>query len=292
MTDSITDQIESFPTIPTVVTQLMLMIASPRSTPQDLERVIRRDVSIAAMLLRRANSPRYGHTQEVGSLEKAITVLGFGEVQNLVLLKVFFRSFGRLQGNSSLNIREFWEHSFLCGLAAELLAGELRQSGVDYFAAGLLHDIGKLVMNTTAPAGEPCDAHASQFSPLNMNTLRSEQECFGMNHDEVGERLAKRWKFPECLVAAVRHHHSPEDAAGYGPFVTVVQLADLLAHLAAGPESSKANASGPEWSGLEEMMEVIRSHGLDWDESVVLDLKDRLVVRRKEETDLLDSIAG
>lgn len=290
MIHRITAQIESFPTVPGVATQLMRISASPRSTAEDLERVIRQDVSIAAMLLRRANSPRYGHAQGIDSLKKAITVLGFGEVQNLVLLKVFFRSFGRLQSNTSFNISEFWEHSFLCGLAAEMLARELQQAGGDHFIAGLLHDIGKLVMSTTVPAGNSWGIHASQFSPL--ETLLNEKGCFGLNHGEVGEMLLKRWKFPECLVAAVRYHHCPENAGEYGLFVTVVQLADLLAHLTTELELVEDDFSKLEGFNLVEMMEVTRSHGLEWDESTVLDLKGRLIERRREETDLLDSIAA
>ena len=143
---AIVEKIEAMPSLPTVTFQVMEITADPKSSANDLVEIISPDVSLTAKILKIANSPLYGLTREISSLQHALTVLGFKEIRNLVISTVAIENFKDIEQDGKFDIKGFWKHSFCCGLAAKIIATSFMNKGNELFVAGLLHDIGKLVI--------------------------------------------------------------------------------------------------------------------------------------------------
>jgi len=151
MVKTLTSRIHSFPSLPAVVSKVLDVIASESSTMGDLTDVIKLDPPFSTDILRLANSAFFGRLMEVSTLKQAVSVLGFNEIRNLVLSKAVFNNFKNLTKNSQFDIRNFWEHSFLCGLAGKIIAADLHKDPNECFMAGLIHDIGKLIFYLELP---------------------------------------------------------------------------------------------------------------------------------------------
>lgn len=228
--DKIEQRIDAFPPLPATVATIISITDNPESSVRDLIQAILPDQSMCVAILKIANSALYGRSQKVSSLETAIMVLGFNEVRNIVLGRAVVTAFGAIFKTHKAAIDQFWDHSFTCGLAAKTIAEHLSLSSPgQFFAGGLIHDIGKLAMLLTFP---------DEYSPAEWLTgfsstekLLAERRAFSISHDEVGARLLKRWHFPETLLAAIGYHHTPKIAPKYKGFPLLIQLADLLSFL-------------------------------------------------------------
>ncbi|MGV8074895.1 MAG: HDOD domain-containing protein [Syntrophobacteraceae bacterium] len=283
---AITARIDSFPALPITVNQVIRLTANPRSTTEDLEKVIITDQSLTATILKLANSAFFGYSRKVGSLDQALKILGFSEIRNLVLAKAVFSSFRKLNGTAQFDIARFWEHSFLCGLAARLLGKAFKKGGDDLFVAGLIHDIGKLLIYVALPAEFTRIMEAA--GTLNSSTHAVERNIVGCAHDEVGMSLLDRWLFPENLIEAVHFHHRPEQATSFPVFAAVVHLADILAYHGAVPEGSDEFISLKEELFHPRVIELCRSNGLEWNSTIYDNVLSKLMKLNKEKTATLN----
>ena len=281
----IISRIDSFPTLPVVVSQVMDITSDPNSAPKDLFDVISRDQSLTTTILKVANSPFFGVIKRVASLNQAIPLLGFSEIRNLVLGKAVFNSFKGLKSDTRLDLESFWRHAFACGLAAKILTGG---KGNEVFVAGLIHDIGKLVI---------CIAFPDLFSKImersehrTVMTHLIEVELLGMSHDEIGMLLLKKWMFPNVLLNAVGYHHRPLKKPELYPIA--VHLGDCLAHM------SNENLSS-EWK-----REILREYfgpgikkaaadcGVNWDEAVFREYMDAVKHHLEEEQGTFEKLVA
>jgi len=139
---ALTACIQSFPTLPTVVNRVMEITANPESSTTELMDVIRPDISLTAVILKTANSAFFGLSRKVSTLDQAITILGFKEIRNVVIARAVFDSFKHLKKDKQFNINSFWEHSFVCGIVAKVIAQDMKYPANEFFIAGLIHDIG------------------------------------------------------------------------------------------------------------------------------------------------------
>lgn len=188
-----------------------------------LQRKISQDQALAARILSVANSPFYGFAGQISSLKDACIVLGIHTIRNIVIATVAVEQFSPQKSNL-LDRNALWQHSVATGVAGKILATQLKQDAETAFTAGLLHDLGKLVLDACLP-----DHYA------NVLRWRDEQDCslqqaenkiLGFDHTIVGARLAERWKLPVSLVAVIQYHHSPDLVSI--PLVDILHLADLL----------------------------------------------------------------
>jgi putative nucleotidyltransferase with HDIG domain len=131
-------------------------------------------------------------------------------------------------------LAKFWEHSFVAGLAAKIIAENLGLVTGQFFMGGLLHDIGKLVMFLALPDKYLPSVGMTSFST--KERLADERQSFSVSHDIVGGRLLRRWLFPENLALALEYHHCPEKAQTLQGYPLVIQLADILAFLCCNQE--------------------------------------------------------
>lgn len=281
----LTSKIDSFPVLPTVVGRVMEITADPDSAPKDLINVISPDQSLTTTILKMANSAYFGLTREISSLQQALTILGFTEIRNLVLAKAVFNSFKNLKKGSKFDIRKFWEHSFICGIAAKIIATELKLPGNEFFVAGLIHDIGKLVIFMAMPDDFFKIIEASE--PLIFNTYKAEKDILGVTHDEIGIALVKKWMFPENLITAVGFHHRPAEAAKQSLFPFVVYVADQLAHLNEFENSEDKEPLLKEKDIYPEIIKLSQSQNIEWNESDLKRFQDELAKKKEEEAGAL-----
>lgn len=285
---ALTDRIDAFPTLPTVAVRVMEITANPESSSKELMKVISHDQSLAAAILKMANSPFFGLVKEVSSIQHALTVLGYTEIRNLVLTKTLFNSFKNLRKDSRFDIGGFWEHSLSCGLAAKIIAADLKGDTNDFFMAGLIHDIGKLIIYMALPM--EFSEIIETAGPLKHRMFEAEKDILGVTHEEVGMMLLKRWMFPENLLTAVGFHHRPCEAKKESLFPLVVHAADLLTYLNESPDDKEAEPVLSEELFCSEIIDLSRSHGLKWDEAALERFQEELVRRKEEEAETLASL--
>lgn len=224
--DEILDEVRQLPSLPAIVTEL---IATLDDEDADIERLaagIAKDQALAARALRVANSPFYGMQRRVETIHDAILVLGFRAVANLVTaasLSGFFKP----PAGSGFDLTLFWRHGIGVALAGRALAGKAGLSGDRGFTAGLLHDIGRLLLATTRP--HHYAAVQAWRADQDAYPVEAERHCLGLDHVQAGEALARRWRFPEDICLAVAAHHEPTEAAADG-LADVTHVADALAH--------------------------------------------------------------
>jgi len=222
------NQIQTFPTLPSIVARIIRITSDPDSTPDELTRLIETDSSLAVEVLKWANFPLFGRRRNVSTIDDAVEVLGLTEIKNLALAKTMFQTFRSAKGFDAYSL---WRHSYYCGSAAEVLA-ELLPQPVDlaeYFAAGLIHDIGKMII--FLQLGEDNVKALDYHKPFNPNIIHKEKAILGIGHDKLGMQLLNSWLFPPRLIAAVGYHHSLDEVCDHHPFPFIIHLADILSYI-------------------------------------------------------------
>ncbi len=233
-------QVDSLPSLPATVSKVLAVTADPESSVDDLVNAILPDQAMCATILKLANSAFFGIPREVATMDKAVSVLGFNEVHNIVLGKAVFNSFQKITITNKDTIDAFWVHSFTCGLAAKILATDFKCSPSELFIAGLIHDIGKLALFVANPDDYQQVLVLSATPPISCKQL--ELERIGIDHEEVGTHLLTRWLFPTSLLCAVGFHHQPLSSPNFPLYAAIVQLSDVLSYLAS-PSQDRTKTS-------------------------------------------------
>lgn len=192
--------------------------------------IIEQDPELRARLLQILNSPYFAFPSTIDSIPRALAVLGPRELSDLVLAACTVQVFGRLD-NPIVGARRFWQHSLYCAVAARALAEHRREPHTErFFAAGLLHDVGSLVLFRVLP--ELARECLQQARHTGEDMERVERHRLGFSHSHVGAAIAQRWALPEPLVEAVRWHHAPTHAPRYRFEAGVVHIAEYITHSA------------------------------------------------------------
>lgn len=222
----IKQHIDSFPVLPATVTKLMHVTSNPECSVQDVVETLHSDQSLSLTVLKIANSVLFGRPRKIDSIKMAVVALGFNEVQRIALSKALINSFSKLAGRHKPVIDRFWQHSFVCAMAAGYIARDQRMNPDVAFMGGLLHDLGKLIMLQTFADDYAPERWMTTFS--NEDSLDEELRMFSFTHDMLGGRLLRKWLFPENLISAVAYHHRPGEAGSEKAFAQLIQLADVL----------------------------------------------------------------
>lgn len=214
----------SLPPLHEVARHLIGLMGNERTSATDLDRVIRNDQALTARVLKQANSSMYGRSRGVASLADAVVLLGHGCLTDLVLGASLDEALGGISLLPGFG-EAAWDHSIDCAASARALA---RLTGAadpeTAFVAGLVHDIGLLVIARAAPAELGAILASRPRDPL-----AAERLALGLNHPQVGQRLLEQWNLPSYLGEAVRLHHAPgRRHTQANPLVNLVALADQL----------------------------------------------------------------
>jgi HD-like signal output (HDOD) protein len=291
ITTSILKQIDSLPALPATVTRVMQVTGAPESSAHDLMLAVIPDQAMCATILKLANSAFFGMPREVGNLEKAVMVLGFNEIRNIVIGKAVFNSFQSICRNNREAINRFWEHSFHCGLAAKIIAEERGLSGSEMFIAGLIHDIGKLII-LVGVSGDHTDI-LELSDPTDFSRYLRESEIYSIGHDEIAIRLFNRWLFPRSLINAVGYHHRPQESPFNQVAPLIVQIADLLslAHLnPKGPDALDIYTVIDDF--LPELKALWRSNNLAWTGDDFVRWQEALAISSNRDRAILSIMAS
>ncbi len=275
-TSSIFKQIDSLPSLPATVSRVLSVTADPESCGDDLVNAILPDQAMCAAILKIANSAFFGIPREVATMDKAVNVLGFNEVHNIVLGKAVFNSFQKIPPASKRTVDAFWQHSFYCGLAAKVIAEDLKCPPSELFIAGLIHDIGKLAIFFARPE-EYVHILKQEGVDAYLNCQKEEQKQLGIDHCEVGSHLLSRWLFPEQLLTIVGSHHDPGKCESYGLYTTIIQISDLLSALVVDEEMQMADFYPQFTTLLPHCQRLWQKHSLVIDEEQLQKWKEALL---------------
>jgi len=200
------DQIRDLPTIPHVLLEINRMLVDPDVPINKLKAVIERDQAITAKILRLVNSSFYGMRAKIVDISQALVILGFGAVRNSLAAVAVIDIFRAKQRYDNFDIRDLWKHSIAVALTSRYLAEKARlASPHDCFVAGLLHDIGKLIMeeHLRDTFGKVLALQKQE----GISFIEAENRVMPVNHAMIGGHLVRNWRFPDHLVDAIERHH-------------------------------------------------------------------------------------
>ncbi len=218
-------EIDNIPPIPENINKIKKLIKSTTSSVQSIANYVKRDPALTADLLKIANSAAYMTRNRVNTAERAITTIGLVQLETIILT-IGARQVleGRYEAAESI-----WEHSFKCGFYAKhlLTMKRLNDDADSVYTAGLLHDIGKLVLLSLRP--ELVDKINKLSLAKNVPIHQIEKLAIGLSHAEIGEKIAASWNFPTNLVKAIGDHHQPRlSNEEHRPMVYTTYLANIL----------------------------------------------------------------
>jgi HD-like signal output (HDOD) protein len=215
------DQVGELPTLPHVVQKLASMIGRTNVSAEEIGQLIEKDQVLSAKVLRLANSPYYGFPSRIGSVAHAVVVLGLTVVKGLTLCATAFDMM------KSAGMDQLWRHSLAVAITAHILGTKAEMKNPEeVFVAGLLHDIGKVVLYVKWP-----DVGRQIISATQQPTrylMESEQTLFDVSHADVGGWLAAAWHLPVSLREPIMHHHAPTAAQEAKMQTAIVHVADIL----------------------------------------------------------------
>lgn len=225
MLNDIVHRVDNLPALPHVTHRVLTLTSDPKTTIAELADTITNDQVLTVKVLRMANSAYYGYARRIFSINEALIILGFSTVRNLVLAASVFNVMDQEFTGYILPKGDLWKHSMTTALLARLLAKKVGFEMNDKaFTAGLLHDIGKIILNTYMK-----ESFAEVLSTVNAGNVafsEAEQQILGFDHAMVGAKVAEKWNLPEELVEAIAKHHNPSQAKLNPKLTSITHIAD------------------------------------------------------------------
>jgi putative nucleotidyltransferase with HDIG domain len=227
------DTITNMPTLPAIAMQVNRMLQDYDSPLERLVALLEKDQSLVLRILRLVNSSFFGFQSKVNSVRHAVALLGYNTIRNAVVTVAVIDTLALKKNLKGFEITTFWEHATQVALTSRFLAVHTRLVALeDAFTAGLLHDIGKVVLANYFPDELVRILEVQQTTGLTF--LQAEQQLDSCPHALIGGLLVERWMLPEPLVAAIRHHHGPNNRSGFPHLSILVNLADSFTHIMGG----------------------------------------------------------
>jgi len=226
--DDYINKVKNLPPAPRMLPELLMLLRQDNVDSSRVVQLIAFDPAITASVLRLCNSAAFAGANPASDLSEAVNRLGFRQIYTLVAAVSGARALTPSQRGYGINAGELWRHSVTAAVAAQLIARRQGDDESTVFTAGLLHDIGKIIL---AEALEHIYAKLVEDSQTQQAALvESEKRLLGVDHAEIGGRLLTRWKFPENLVTAVCFHHHPEAAGPHQRLASYVYLGNMIAY--------------------------------------------------------------
>ena len=248
--EKLLQRVEELATLPEVSMRIMQMLDDPDTEARDLQRIFEEDSALSSKLLKLANSPFYGFSREIASVERAIVLLGFNAVKALALSSSVGSMFSSDEDANGLAPNQLWTHSLAVGVAARRIFRALgRAEGDGAFLAGVMHDMGLLLEHQCLP--EALSEVIQAVGRDGGDFLTAEQDRLDADHCEFGLAIADKWHFPAALANAIGYHHRPLEAEEeYQPLTCALALADnLAAQLQLGFSDLIPVEEIPAWAG-------------------------------------------
>lgn len=229
--DELLEDVPKLVSLPHVALRIDKVLADENASLDDAAKIIEADPALTSKLLQVANSALFGGSGDIDTLNRAIARVGTRQARQIVMGLELASSFAGLP-SELISVEDFWRHSLYCATLCRHLADDLKLPGRDAaFTAGLLHDIGQLVLFIRCPDESRQALWRSLDESDGRKTYEAEFAEFGFDHTDVGLALAKLWGFPEILQRCIYAHHRPARIDNAPPLVYVVHLANSLAVL-------------------------------------------------------------
>ncbi len=208
-----------------VLQEIEAALQSPQCNLNTIGDAIQKDPDLTARLLRLANSPFFGFANRLSTVAEAVSLLGIQQIQDMIVASSVLEQFKGVPDNL-VNKDSFWRHSLAVGITARLLAMERRLPKPDkFFVAGLLHDVGRLVLMLQAPESAKMVFELYQRERILLRD--AEKKILGFDHQQIAAELLQSWSYPAALVQAVAFHHAPDSSVAKME-ASVVHIADHL----------------------------------------------------------------
>ncbi len=223
------ESISSIPTLPTVIERITRLLQNPKTSAEEIGKAITTDQALASKVLKLVNSAFYGFPGRISTITHAIVILGFSTVKNIVLTASILDIFSRKRTTdvADFDFEQFWLHSIACGAASQSIAKFLgNKDKEECFIAGLIHDMGKVILCQYLP-----EDFKEAFSLSRQQSLlfyESEKKLFNITHEEIGGMLAERWNLPKSLQNAIKYHHNPSTSRDHYMTTAIVHCADIF----------------------------------------------------------------
>jgi putative nucleotidyltransferase with HDIG domain len=220
------ERLRELPPMPQVVLDLQAALAKEDVSLDAVAQTVSHDQALAAKTLRIANCSFYGVPSRVVSIRQAIGILGLRSVSTLVLAAAVSDRFPNI-ACPGFDLGRYWRHSVAVALCSREIARRLRLDTDAAFTAGLLHDLGRLVMASQTP--QQLERVYIRRDELDVPMLEAERDALGSDHAQLGAEVGLRWRFGSEIVNAMRLHHEPP-AASSATIVDIVHVADNVSH--------------------------------------------------------------
>ncbi|NMM38729.1 MAG: HDOD domain-containing protein [Glaciimonas sp.] len=245
----ILSKIHALPSCPAVVMQLLGSIGQSNADINQLSAMISKDQALSARALRLANSSFYGMQRKVATMPQALSILGLNNLRTLIAAAAVVDRFpAKVHGGFDFQI--FWRHSIATAVCARLIARRVGINPESAFMAGLLHDIGRLVLVTEFP--EQYQTARQYRAKHDCTMLQAERAILSCDHTAAGQALAEHWRFPSAIQMTIAGHHTPDHQWSSG-LTNVIQVADAMAHaldLSADEDELVPPLSSHAWNSL------------------------------------------
>jgi putative nucleotidyltransferase with HDIG domain len=215
------------PAMPHVASKVLELSGNPNTSALKLQQVIADDQAMAARILKIANSAMYACSRKIKTLTEAIVMLGFNSIRSLVVTSAARNLYSSANSRMGLKERLLWEHSIGTACACRLLVqADLPHLAEEAFLAGLMHDIGKLVLNQRA--ADRFDEVVQTVYNESRMFVETERALLGFDHAEVGAMLVNKWKLAPALELIIANHHRPETFNPDNPLLLYLDLANEI----------------------------------------------------------------
>jgi putative nucleotidyltransferase with HDIG domain len=215
-------------TLPHITIKLSKLISDENSTMQDFEKMIKMDPTLVLRILRGANSPYYGLRQKVNSISRAVVIIGINNLRNMIVTEGLKSLFKSKSSKKAFSRNRLWLHCAAVSICSQMIMERIfGLNGEDAFLCGILHDIGMIVEDQTAPDlfSKVCNSYNENSKPI----TDYEKEIVGTDHCEIGFLLAKDWQLPIDVQEGIQLHHKTLDHVSPSSLTGVIQLAEYIA---------------------------------------------------------------
>lgn len=212
--------VQQIPTLPGVVSRVTSMIHDPHVSTEQIARIVSRDQALSAKVLKLVNSPFYGFPGRISSVNHALVLLGFNVVKGMLISASVFDMMNR-------SMVGLWEHSLGCATLAGIIGRKLDEpDSEEIFICGLLHDIGKVIIQVTHPDKFE---RIHRFAAAEMIFIReAEERVLGVDHGRIAQWVTSKWNLPRNIAEPITCHHCPGVAKNYSRRTAIVHLANVL----------------------------------------------------------------